>query len=366
MSTRGYKCPCCGGSLVFSSDTQKLQCPSCDHEIDMETVRQYAEIVESVEAQGDTFEWGDDAGESQTEWGVKDEEGRKLYICPCCGAEVDADETTASTTCLYCDSPVILPGQVSGEYHPDLIIPFQMDEEGVKEIFKEYCKGKKFLPKAFRSGRKIQEVTGSYVPVWLFSCRAKGTFIYDAQKIKKWQDDDFEYTQRDLYLVTRKGDMFFEYLPVGGSSEKDESYMESIEPYGIEKAVPFEEGYLSGYEAIRYDVSKEECRNVAEEKIKSSLQRAMSKSVNHNEYYSIFQKSSSIACTKGKVQYALLPLWTFHVKYKDKIYPFAVNGQTGKLSGDLPTDKGMYRKNMLGVFAGSTLIVYLLLLLIFF
>lgn len=52
MSTRGYKCPCCSGSLVFSSDTQKLQCPSCDHEIDMDTVRQYAEIVESVEAQG--------------------------------------------------------------------------------------------------------------------------------------------------------------------------------------------------------------------------------------------------------------------------------------------------------------------------
>ena len=29
MSTKGYKCPCCGGNLVFSSEIQKLRCPSC-------------------------------------------------------------------------------------------------------------------------------------------------------------------------------------------------------------------------------------------------------------------------------------------------------------------------------------------------
>lgn len=365
MSTRGYKCPSCGGSLVFSSDTQKLRCPSCDNEIDMDTVRQYAEIVESVEAQGDTFEWDDDAERNQGEWAFKEEDGRKVYTCPCCGAEVDADETTASTTCRYCDSPIILPGQVSGEYHPDVIIPFQMNEEAVKKIFREYCKGKKYLPKAFRLGYKIQELSGIYVPFWLFSCRAKGTFVYDAQRLKTWQEDEYEYTQRDLYLVTRKGDMFFEHLPVNGSAEKDESYMESLEPYGIDKAVPFEEGYLSGYEALRYDVSKEECRSLAEKRIKSTFQSAMSKSVNHNEYYSIFQKSSSIACTRGKTQYALLPLWTFHVKYKDKIYNYAVNGQTGKLSGDLPTDKGLYWKNALGVFAVSTVISYIIFLLLF-
>mgnify|MGYP000367521411 CR=1 FL=1 len=40
MSVKEYKCPCCGGNLVFNSDTQKLHCPSCDNEMDMETYRE--------------------------------------------------------------------------------------------------------------------------------------------------------------------------------------------------------------------------------------------------------------------------------------------------------------------------------------
>ena len=82
MSTRGYKCPCCSGSLVFSSDIQKLRCPSCDNEIDMEIIQQYAEIVESVEAQEDTFDWEEDSRGVQGEWAVKEKDGKKVYTCP--------------------------------------------------------------------------------------------------------------------------------------------------------------------------------------------------------------------------------------------------------------------------------------------
>ena len=105
MSTKGYKCPCCGGNLVFSSDTQKLQCPSCGEEISMDAVRQYAEILETAEEQENTYDWGETSEADQMQWEVK-EDGRKVYICPSCGAELDADQTTAATTCPYCDSPV--------------------------------------------------------------------------------------------------------------------------------------------------------------------------------------------------------------------------------------------------------------------
>ena len=54
MSVKEYKCPCCGGNLVFNSDTQKLHCPSCDNEMDMETYREYAKVVESTEQKEDT------------------------------------------------------------------------------------------------------------------------------------------------------------------------------------------------------------------------------------------------------------------------------------------------------------------------
>lgn len=38
--------------------------------------------------------------------------------------------------------------------------------------------------------------------------------------------------------------------------------------------------------------------------------------------------------------YTLLPVWIITYKYNGKIYPFAINGQTGKLYGSLPADTG--------------------------
>ena len=33
-----YKCPACGGTMEFDSTSQKMKCPYCDTEFDMETV----------------------------------------------------------------------------------------------------------------------------------------------------------------------------------------------------------------------------------------------------------------------------------------------------------------------------------------
>lgn len=361
MNVKGYKCPNCSGNLVFSSDRQKLHCPSCDTQIDMKTYQEYIDVVESAESKDDTYDWGEEEKNTGA-WSVREEDGRKIYTCPFCGGEIDAHTTTAATTCPYCDSPVILPRQISGEFRPDLIIPFQLDQEAAKTAYKAFCKEKPLLPKAFQSEQRIQEIVGIYVPFWLFSCEAEGTVNYDAQRIRKWRDNTFEYTQTDYYLVTGEGKVNFDYVPVDGSIIMDDAYMESIEPYDMDKAVPFDEGYLSGYEAQKYDVTKEESRKRAEERIKTSFNELLNQSVNRNQYAIVIPKNSRIGCTKGKVQYALMPVWVIKVKHKDTVYQFAMNGQTGKLTGELPVDKGLFWKYALRIFAGSSAVIYLLLL----
>lgn len=89
MSVKEYKCPCCGGNLVFNSDTQKLHCPSCDNEMDMETYQEYAKVVESTEQKKDTYDWGTTDFGRTGEWVVK-EDGSRVYKCPSCGGEIEA------------------------------------------------------------------------------------------------------------------------------------------------------------------------------------------------------------------------------------------------------------------------------------
>lgn len=59
---------------------------------------------------------------------------------------------------------------------------------------------------------------------------------------------------------------------------------------------------------------------------------------------------------KGRTVYALLPVWLLNVKYKDKLHTFAMNGQTGKMIGDIPVDKGKAFIWWISVFIGVMII----------
>lgn len=363
MSVQEYKCPCCGGSLVFDSKSQKLRCPSCNNKYNMDTFREYADIVESAGEKKDTYDWGD---ESHAALRRETGDGHVIYTCPSCGGEIEADNTTAATKCPYCDSPAILSGKVSGKSKPDIIIPFKIDKEQAANAYKEFCKGKKLLPGPFRSAHRTDDLKGIYVPFWFFSCQAEGAFNYDAQRTKIWKDAEYEYTQTQYYLLSRKGEASFEYVPVDGSISMDDAYMESLEPYDMTAAVPFEEGYLSGFSAEKYDVTKEECRPRAEERIHKSFEEMISKSIDRKVYHNIIPNSTHLDCTHGNIKYGLLPVWTLQVKYNDRQYYFAMNGQTGKVTGELPVDNSQFFTTAVRFFALSSIITYIILLLFSF
>ena len=53
-------------------------------------------------------------------------------------------------------------------------------------------------------------------------------------------------------------------------------------------------------------------------------------------YSNVTVQDSNIQLSNTKANYALYPVWILNTKWKDKNYRFAVNGQTGKVAGDLP------------------------------
>ena len=87
-----YKCPCCGGAIEFDSKSQKMKCPYCDTEFDVETLKGYdAALKNDAE---DNMEWETSAG---SEWESGETDGLKTYVCKSCGGEIVGDETTGAT-----------------------------------------------------------------------------------------------------------------------------------------------------------------------------------------------------------------------------------------------------------------------------
>ncbi len=357
-----YKCPCCGGKMEFDSSLQKMKCPFCDTEFEVETLKSYDEVLKSSEAAPDEMTWQETP---RDEWSGEEADGMSVYVCNSCGGEIVCDETTAATHCPFCGNPVIMTGRLKGALRPDYVIPFQLDKEAAKAAFARHLKGKTLLPKAFKTDHHIDEIKGVYVPFWLFDTDSNAQITYRATKVRVWSDSRYNYTDTRHYSVTRGGSVRFEHIPVDGCSKIPNDLTESLEPFDFTKAVDFQTAYLSGYLADKYDVNDEQCVTRANERVRKSTESEFQSTV--TGYQSVRPESVNIQLTNSKAKYALFPVWLMTTTWNGQHYLFAMNGQTGKFVGNLPCDMSIYFKWLAcitgGVCAALVLLCYLIWLL---
>ena len=256
-----------------------------------------------------------------------------------------ADENTAASTCPFCGNPVVMTGKLSGDLRPDILIPFKLDKKAAKAGLMKHLEGKKLLPKIFKDQNHIDEIRGIYVPFWLYDTDADADIRYRATKTRFWSDSDYDYTETSYYAVHRSGSLGFDHVPVDGSASMENDLMESIEPFDFKEAVDFQTAYLAGYFADKYDVTASECEERANERIRRSTEAAFRDTV--RGYVSVVPENTSIRLHNGTTKYALYPVWILQTKWKGNNYIFAMNGQTGKLVGNLPVST----KRVVGLFA---------------
>ena len=337
-----YKCPCCGGAIAFDSKIQKMKCPYCDTEFEMDALKGYD--AELQNEQTDDMEWDTSAG-SECQEGETD--GLRTYVCKSCGGEIVGDANMAATSCPFCDNPIVMMGQFAGALKPDLVIPFKLDKKAAKEGLKKHLTGKRLLPKIFKDQNHIDEVKGVYVPFWLFDTDVDAQVRYRATKVRTWSDEDYRYTETSYYMIHRGGSVGFEHVPVDGSSKMPDDLMESVEPYDYSDALDFQTAYLAGYFADKYDVTAEESIDRANQRVRRSTEDAFASTV--QGYATVNAESSSVQFHGGKAKYALYPVWLLNTTWNGEKYTFAMNGQTGKFVGNLPLDKSAATKWTVGL-----------------
>ncbi len=345
-----YKCPTCTGPLHFVGASGKLECDYCGSTYDVaeieamyaEKEQAAAEAYQKAEEKTAAQQSGDggwDMSGLSSDWGA-DAEGMKSYTCPSCGAELICDATTAATSCPYCGNPTVVPGQFSGTLKPDYVIPFKLSKEDAVNALKNHYKGKPFLPKSFAGGNHVQEITGVYVPFWMFDGEAEGDAHYEATISRSYTTSDEEVTETQHFDVYRAGRVAFEKVPVDASSKMPDDHMDSIEPYDYSELKPFSSAYLPGFLADKYDITAEASRERADKRCESTLESALRDSV--TGYDTCVRLDGNTNLKRGKVHYALMPVWMLNTKWQGKDFLFAMNGQTGKLVGDLPMSWGKF------------------------
>lgn len=150
-----YKCPSCGGAMVFDSKSQHMKCPYCDTEMTVEEFQrtQKVEDTQTVKKTDSEENW---CSMSTGQWQNDEINGMRVYSCQSCGSEIVADETTGATTCPFCNNKITMKGQFSGDLKPDYIIPFKLDKKAAKENYYKHLQGKKYLPKVFKNRKSCR------------------------------------------------------------------------------------------------------------------------------------------------------------------------------------------------------------------
>lgn len=352
-----YKCPCCGGSIKFDSGTQQMKCPYCETSFDVETLKEYdAQLNNQPEPE---IEWDISGG---SEWQEGEADNMVTYLCDSCGGEIVCDKNTAASSCPYCGSPVVMAKQFKGLLRPDYIIPFKLDKEAAKKALTNHLKGKRLLPKLFKDKNRIEEIKGIYVPFWLFDCDVDASIKYNATRNRFWSDSKYNYSETTYFMLVREGKIGFCKVPVDGASKIPDDMMEAIEPFDYSEAVDFQTAYLSGFFADKFDVDAHSSISRANERVKNSTVAEFANTT--IGYTTCVPTDKRIRLEHGEIGYALLPVWLLNTKYNNKIYTFAMNGQTGKFIGDLPMDKGAFWRWFVGLFAGITAVLSAVFLLL--
>ena len=333
-----YQCPNCLAALNWQGASGQVECDSCGTKFDVSVIEQlFADKEQDAVSAGTEPAWDITMSGS---FSAEEAAHMRGYICPSCAAAIICDDTTAATSCPYCGNPTVAPGQFSGELRPDYVIPFVLDKNAAIAALKAYYKGKKFLPRSFSGDNHINEISGVYVPFWLYDGVTDASMRFRATKVSKRRSGNWEITDTDHYRVIREGSVAFEKVPVDGSSKMPDAHMDAVEPFNYAGLRPFSTAYMPGFLANKYDEDAGVCSKRANERIIASTERAFASTT--TGYSTLTREYSDIRLRSGDIKYALMPVWMLSTKWNGQNFLFAMNGQTGKLIGDLPVDKGLY------------------------
>ena len=317
-----FKCKNCGGNVVFEPGRGRMYCPHCESEESQDTIQ-----------------------------------GGSLTQCVNCGAPIEIQDYTSASRCEHCGCYIVFNERVEGTYEPHMILPFRINKDNAVAIMEKEFGKRLFTPRDFMSVKSLEKMVGIYVPFWLYDYKACYDFAGEGTRVRSWRSGNTEYVETSYYEVIRKMDVDFNKIPVDASYAMEDGVMDLMEPYDYRVLQDFEPKYMSGFYGEVYNQGAPELEGRAQKKAQSASEELMQASLSGYNSMKTFRKDLNLQ--RDGVNYALMPVWQYLYRYKDKTYQFHVNGQTGKVIGATPVSKAKVLSYGASVLALVTAICYL-------
>ncbi len=344
-----YQCPNCRAPLSFDPATGKFTCEYCSSSFTKEELDAMDEKRERKVTENGEEPTGH--GEADDDYCAQMEE----YACPNCGAVVACDGNTVATECVYCHTPVIHRGKLSGQMRPARIVPFKYDRKMAEEAFLQFVSKHKFIPRDFFAPEQLEKMQGVYYPFWVTDADTQAGLEARATRVRSWVSGNYRYTETSHFKVIREGEIHFEDLTTSALTEADKKMVEGILPFPSAALEEFSMPYLSGFLTKKRDIEREGLEGEIEGRMRGYA-RGMLRDTIHG-YATVVPENEGLSVYRENWEYALMPIWLMTYRGKKRNYTYAMNGHTGKIYGELPVSRGKLWALFGGICAAVTAVV---------
>ncbi len=319
-----FKCPSCGSYMVYQIGSYHLVCSSCKSTkaIDAQVyVRAKEPVFSEIEPNGIL----------------------KTVDCPGCGADIEFKEFELSKNCPYCSNPLVT--KPVNPKPPYSILPFAIDKESAREIFKKWLGSLWFAPGSLK---KLLDFEHKFKPLYA------PYFSFDAKTFTRYSgyrgDAYYVEVEKVVYIngreqVVRELERRINWTYVSGTTGRDfydilvnansklPEILHSIRSYDLNRLMLFNPSFLSGFESFEYDRELKNCYSETKEYIKSVVYSDVLYSIGGDE-----QRVESISTSYSNEVFetTMLPVWISSFEHKGKRYDIAINGVTGEITGERP------------------------------
>ena len=319
------KCPNCGGRLRFDIPSQKLKCDSCDSLFGPYDIKQ-------------------DGAEETTEYDVT------VFKCPSCGGEIFSTDETVASFCSYCGASTVLESKLTKGKKPQLIIPFKKTKKDCTDAFEKFIKRAIFAPGSYRNAGKAESFRGIYMPYWLYDMSQRGEVNIATSDSHRSGD----YIITDHYMLKGTLDNYYNGVSYDASSSFADDISSDIAPFNVKDITTFDTSFLSGFYADLADVGVDTYKEAAIDLARESTYNYLRKRspMAHESFENPKEMVKKQFRTNINVnRSAMFPVWFMSYRNRDRVAYATVNGQTGKVSADIPMSIPKYLLTALGIAA---------------
>ncbi len=320
-----YTCKTCEAELYWDSSAGALKCEYCDSTFDPS---EFNDVDVSKQTGAAAEEYHDQTTDDS------DASELVVYKCTECGAEIVTAKGTVATTCAYCNRAITMTNKMTGNFKPKLLIPFNINKKQAKEIFKQYVKKSFLTPKEFQDDKLLTQMKGLYVPFWLHTFKENADAQLICENTSSRRSGDDKVITHHEYQVDMKCNGTFLKLPTDALANLDNTLMDNIEPFDYANLKDFNPAYMAGFYAEQYNEDAEKTFPRAHERAIQAMKKEILKEVSEYSRRDIRYFQDDIR--QYESEYAMLPIWILNAEYQNHTYTFAINGDTGKITGKIP------------------------------